>query len=58
MNDLVAETLMLISAFAVIVLMVLIIVKERRKQNTVDTKRAKDNVKRKLRSESEGFYLN
>ena len=41
MNDLVAETLMLISAFAVIVLMVLIIVKERRKQNTVDTKKSK-----------------
>ena len=56
MNDLVAETLLLISAFAMIVVMVLLIVKERRKQKTVDNKRAKNHVNSKLRTKSEGLY--
>jgi hypothetical protein len=57
MNDLVANGLLLFSAFATIVVMVLIIVKERRKQKTVDTTKAKKHVKRKLDAESEGLCL-
>jgi hypothetical protein len=58
MNDLVANGLLLFSAFATIVVMVLIIVKERRKQKTVETKKAKKRVKRKLHAESERLYIN
>ena len=58
MNDLVAKILLIFSAFATIFVMVLIIVKERRKQKTVDTKKAKKHVKRKLHAESEGLYIN
>ena len=57
MNDLVAEGLFLFSAFALIVVMVLIIMKERRKQRNVGTKGKRKNVKRKLYTESEGLYL-
>jgi hypothetical protein len=57
MNDLVAEGLLLISAFAVIFVMVLIILKERRKQTAVESKKAKNHVKRELHAESEGLYL-
>jgi len=35
----------------------LIIVKERRKQKTNDTKKAKKHVTKKLYAESEGLYL-
>jgi hypothetical protein len=58
MNDLVAEILLLFSAFATIFVMVLIIVKERCKQNSVDTKKAKKHVKKKLYTESERLYIN
>jgi hypothetical protein len=46
MNDLVAEGLLLFSAFAAIVVRILIIVKERRKPKAVDTKRAKNHAKK------------
>jgi hypothetical protein len=58
MNDIVAEILLFFSAFATIFVMVLIIVKERRKQKAVDTKKAKKHVKRKLHNESERLYIN
>ena len=58
MNDLVAEILLFFSAFATIFVMVVIIAKERRKQKTVDTKKAKKHVKRKLHTESERLYFN
>ncbi len=57
MNDAIAEILLLISAFATIVVMVLIIVKERRKQTAVDTNRAKNHAKRKSHAQSQGLYL-
>jgi len=57
MNDLVAQGLFLLSAFGAIVIMVLIIVKERRKQKTVDNKRAKNHVKRTYTSESGRLHL-
>jgi hypothetical protein len=45
------------SAFATIVVMVLIIVKERRKQKKVDAERAKNNAKRRLHSKPGRLYL-
>ena len=57
MNNLVVKGLMLFSAFATIVVMVLIIVKERRKLKTDDNKKARKHVTKKLYTESEGLYL-
>ena len=57
MNDLIAEALFMFSALATIIVMVLIIVKERRKQKAVDTKRVKNHVKRELHTESARLYL-
>ena len=57
MKDLIAEALLMFSALTTIVVMILIIVKERRKQKAVDTKNAKDHVKRKLHTESTRVYL-
>jgi hypothetical protein len=57
MNDLVVQGLFLLSAFGAIIIMVLIIVKERRKQKTVDKKRAKNHVKRTYTTKSERLYL-
>ena len=57
MKDLIAEALLMFSALATIVVMVLIIIKERRKQKTVDTKRAKKHIKREPHSESARLYL-
>ena len=57
MKDLIAEALLIFSALATIVVMVLIIVKERRKQRTVDTKRAKKHVKRTPNTESARLYI-
>lgn len=52
MKNLIAEALLMSSVLAAIVVMVLINVKERLKQKTVDTKRAKKHIKRKLHTES------
>ena len=57
MEDLIAEVMLMFSALATIVVMVLIIVKERHKQKTVDTKKAKNHVKRKLYTESARIYI-
>lgn len=57
MKDLISEALLMSSALATIVVMVLIIVKARRKQKTVDTKRAKKHVKRKPHTESARLYI-
>ncbi len=57
MNDVIAETLLLITAFAMIVVRVFLIVKERRKQKAVDSKRVKNHVKKKLHAESQRLYL-
>ena len=57
MKDIVAEGLLLFSVFATIVVMVLLIIKERRKQKTVDKEGAKGNVKRQPHYESESLYL-
>jgi hypothetical protein len=38
MNDLVAEGILMFSAFGVIVVMILIILKERRKRKAIETK--------------------
>ena len=57
MNDLIAEALFMFSVIATIVVMVLIIVKERRKQKAVDTKRVKNHVQRELHTESARLYL-
>ena len=57
MKDLMAEVILVFSAIATIVVMVLIIIKERRKQKTVDTKKAKNHVKRKLYTESARIYI-
>jgi hypothetical protein len=58
MNDLVAEGLLLFSAFSVIVIMVLIIMKERRKRKAIETKMAKNHGKKTIHSRSEGLYIN
>ena len=58
MKDLISEALLMSSALATIAVMVLIIVKESRKQKTVDMKRAKKHIKRELNSESERVYIN
>ena len=57
MQDLVAEAILMFSAFATIVVMVLIIVKERRKQKKVDAERAKNHAKRRLRTKPGRLYL-
>ena len=57
MKDFVAETIFMFSAFATIVVMVLIIVKERRKQKKVDAKKAKNHAKRKLHTKPGRLYL-
>ncbi len=58
MNDLVAEGIMLFSAFATIAVMALVILKERRKQKNFDSKKTKKHVQRKLQAESDRLYLN
>ena len=57
MKDLVAEAIFMFSAFATIVVMVLIIVKERRKQKKVDAERANNHAKRKLHTKPGRLYL-
>jgi hypothetical protein len=57
MKDFISEALLMFFALATIVVMILIIVKERRKQKAVDTKKAKDHVKRKLHTESTRVYI-
>ena len=57
MKDLVAEAIILFSAFATIVVMVLIIVKERRKQKKVDAERAKNHAKSRLQAKPGRLYL-
>jgi len=58
MNDLVAEGILLFSAFGAIVVMILIILKERRKRKAIETKMAKNHGKKTIHSRSEGLYIN
>ena len=57
MKDKIAEGLMLFSAFATIVVMLLIIIKESSKQRKIDTKEKKSHVKKKPHYESETLHL-
>ena len=57
MSDLVAEVLFTISALATIVVMLLIIAKERRKNKAEAIKRAHKQKRKIIRSKSEGLYL-
>ncbi len=57
MKDIIAEGLLLFSAFATIVVMILLIIKERRKPKIIYKEDTKSNVKRKPHYESETIYL-
>jgi len=56
-KDPVAEAIIMFSALATIVVMVLRIVKQRRKQKKVDAERAKKHAKKKLYDEPGRLYL-
>ena len=57
MSDLVAEVLFTISALATIVVMLLIIAKERRKNKAEAIKKAQKQERKIIHSKSEGLYL-
>ena len=57
MNDTIAEILFTLSALATIVVMVLIIVKERRKQRALNKKKAKNHVKKNFHTEPGRLYF-
>jgi len=57
MSDLVAEVLFTISALVTIVIMLLIIAKERRKSKAEAIKKANKQERKIIHSTSEGLYL-
>ena len=57
MSDLVAEVVFTISALATIVVMLLIIAKERRKNKAEAVKRARKQERKIIHSQSEGLFL-
>jgi hypothetical protein len=57
MKDLIAEVIFMFSALATIFIMVLIIVKERRKQKADNARKERENAKTMLRTEPGRLYL-
>ena len=58
MGGLVTKGIFLLSVFTAIFVMVLVIVKERHKQKTIDTKRKKNHFTKTLDIKSERLNLN
>ena len=57
MKDKMSEGLLIFSAFDTIVVMILLIIKERRKQRIIDKEQTKSYIKRKTHYKSETLYL-